>query len=678
MSKGRKYRKSAQKRFEEKKSTPVASGKQDKVNDAEEQYNLGMKYINDKEVWDYTRAVSCFKIAAEQGHTQAQFQLGECYRLGKGVEKDIPMALSLFEKAAMQGHAQAQNTYGMYYILGRGVEKDYERGIHWVEKSAVQGFAEAQNNLGYFYKNGVGVEKDYEKAIYWYEMSAQQGFASAQLGLGNSYYDGIGVKSSSEKALYWYKQAAKQDLALAQSALGKYYRYSEHNYPEAVFWYKKAAEQGVASSMFELGMCYYEGRGVEKDYEMAAYWLEKAVKAGSWGARSRLEEVERLLEKSFELKDPEKLYIRGRKYFFGDSVERNLEKAFRLYYKAAGKGHLPSQCALAKCYQFGHGIKKDETEAFIWFEAAAVKGYAEAQYELGVCYDYGLSVQSDKDKALKWYEKAAKQGDDRAMLSLALKYHYSSEDGAAEKAVYWLEKSVANGNDTAMYLLATRYLEGNGVKNDKDKGLALMRKAAEAGNDKARAYFVFDEDFQSKTRMLIPRNVIRKGDDGEYEIDIKDEVGVYQKVYYRIGFKEKAGRIKGCYTLFEFGNNHTAGSESDDVWESGNITVIFAGLYDNPLCSKDEIHALFVVKNDNSFGVKIKVSGDARVDKVTVSVLQNLYRIGPGEMSMVDLDISSYTADHLDPEEVAMLEIPFELTNEKNGRSFYMNVSLKL
>ena len=46
--------------------------------------------------------------AAEQGDAMAQFNLGQCYTNGTGVEKDEQKAVEWYKKAAEQGHAGAQ------------------------------------------------------------------------------------------------------------------------------------------------------------------------------------------------------------------------------------------------------------------------------------------------------------------------------------------------------------------------------------------------------------------------------------------------------------------------------------------------------------------------------------------------------------------------------------------
>ena len=46
-------------------------------------------------------------MAAEQGHACAQFNLGECFKYGIGVEEDLDEAEEWFHKASVQGDTLA-------------------------------------------------------------------------------------------------------------------------------------------------------------------------------------------------------------------------------------------------------------------------------------------------------------------------------------------------------------------------------------------------------------------------------------------------------------------------------------------------------------------------------------------------------------------------------------------
>ena len=68
---------------------------------------------------------------------------------------------------------------GDCYRLGDGVEQDYSAAFKWYQLSAEQGDPEAQFNLGSMCEKGLGVERNLELAIDWYHKSAEQNFEEA-------------------------------------------------------------------------------------------------------------------------------------------------------------------------------------------------------------------------------------------------------------------------------------------------------------------------------------------------------------------------------------------------------------------------------------------------------------------------------------------------------------------
>lgn len=131
---------------------------------------------DNEEKRDYTQTVECFRMAALQGHAEAQNNLGMCYYQGHGVEWDFRQAVAWFLEAARQGHADAQNNLGLCYYLGHGVKQDYKQAVAWFLKAAKQGHAGAQHNLGVCYDKGHGVRQDTKKADEYFLQSAAKNF----------------------------------------------------------------------------------------------------------------------------------------------------------------------------------------------------------------------------------------------------------------------------------------------------------------------------------------------------------------------------------------------------------------------------------------------------------------------------------------------------------------------
>ena len=87
---------------------------------------------------DDTEATRWYRMAAEQGIANAQFNLGKMYNTGEGVPKDVVEAVRWYRMAAEQGWAMAQLNLGLMYALGRGVPKDDVQAYAWVNIGAAQ------------------------------------------------------------------------------------------------------------------------------------------------------------------------------------------------------------------------------------------------------------------------------------------------------------------------------------------------------------------------------------------------------------------------------------------------------------------------------------------------------------------------------------------------------------
>ena len=106
---------------------------------------------------------------AKTGNVNAQYTLGGYYFLGSnGVEQSYSKAAYWWEKAAEQGHGDAQFNIGVCYYEGNGIKQSYSKAIYWYKKAAEQGNSSAQYNIGVCYYNGDGVEQSKTKAIYWF------------------------------------------------------------------------------------------------------------------------------------------------------------------------------------------------------------------------------------------------------------------------------------------------------------------------------------------------------------------------------------------------------------------------------------------------------------------------------------------------------------------------------
>lgn len=90
---------------------------------------------------------------------------------------------------AQRGDAMSQYELAECYILGRGLLQDYKKAYYWCRKAAEQGLGTAQFSLAYnHYLTGMGIHRDFDHALKWFTEVAKQGDIEAQNKLGNMYY----------------------------------------------------------------------------------------------------------------------------------------------------------------------------------------------------------------------------------------------------------------------------------------------------------------------------------------------------------------------------------------------------------------------------------------------------------------------------------------------------------
>ena len=152
--------------------------------------------------------------------------------------------------------------------------------ISQLEKMARNGDPVAQSTMGDYYNSQFN--QDYEKAWYWYKKAADQGYAKAQWNIGTLYavIDRMlgGDKDLTDPVIAGIVPMV-QNLAATQNIDIKNAR------DNSLMWFKKSAEQGYLEAMFVMGRDY----SLNKEYEKALHWLEKADKYGHPEAKQLIE-----------------------------------------------------------------------------------------------------------------------------------------------------------------------------------------------------------------------------------------------------------------------------------------------------------------------------------------------------------------------------------------------------
>ena len=121
------------------------------------------------------------RAGRQGGHADAAFNLGQAYRLGRGVPADSSAARNWFERAAKAGHIDAQVSLGLLlFDVG-----DRATALTWLGRAAEKGDPRAMLVTGTALFNGDGMKRDPVLGYAYVSRAAAQGLAPAKATLAD-------------------------------------------------------------------------------------------------------------------------------------------------------------------------------------------------------------------------------------------------------------------------------------------------------------------------------------------------------------------------------------------------------------------------------------------------------------------------------------------------------------
>ena len=128
---------------------------------------------------DFNAAVAEWLGPAAKGDADAQFNLAQAYKLGRGVRQDLARSEELFGQAALQGHLHASDNYGLL-LFQRG---ERATALPYISAAADRGEPRAQYLLGIASFNGDNLPKDWVRAYALVSLAQQAGLPQAAAAL---------------------------------------------------------------------------------------------------------------------------------------------------------------------------------------------------------------------------------------------------------------------------------------------------------------------------------------------------------------------------------------------------------------------------------------------------------------------------------------------------------------
>ena len=125
---------------------------------------------------------------------------------------------------------------------------------------------------------------------------------------------------------------------------------------------------------------------------------------------------------------------------------------------------------------------KETQQIQCWIEDNSADVNSSDLFEQAKAYDLGIGVEEDKHKAASLYREAMNQGDKRAKHNLAMLLVTEEGDLSDKPTGIQMLQELANEGETYSILsLGGCYMNGQGVKQDIDRGLELYHTASNMG-----------------------------------------------------------------------------------------------------------------------------------------------------------------------------------------------------
>ena len=448
-------------------------------------FNSKLEKIDDK--------IKCLELAAQQNCLEALQQLAVAYWYLEEI-KDKDKAKSYCIQA-LELNDSSVLTF-LRDIIGNSQEGKNEY-CQIVENSASSGCAAAIMEMYNIYHNGYYITKDETKAKKYLEKAVEAKYPSALRTKGDYYANGeFGYPENKQMAISFWLQAAEGKDGIASELIGNYYRDGislQQDIDTALEWYHKAIEYYNARGYYEIGSIYEKFEFGRQDYEKSLYYYTKGHECNNVSSTIAL----------------------AKKYESGIGVETDPTKAFDLFKYAAdhsfdkdiivkvatlcleGKGteENPAMAIeyLERVQYFGdaniqnllnEARSKCTPESLLEYNTKkAINGDHKAEYELYKLYSEGKGVSQDSEKALEYLKKSADGGYIAALDKIG--EIEIARNNYILAAGYW-EKAIEIGSFSHVYTLACLYIEGNDISQNMQRGVELMRKAAEHGDANAQ------------------------------------------------------------------------------------------------------------------------------------------------------------------------------------------------
>lgn len=217
------------------------------------------------------------------------------------------------------------------------------------------------------------------------------------------------------------------------------------DYEKAIKLLTNEHKKGNILATYELGEIYRYGRGRKINAETTKRFYEIALKGFEYqhelaAAQNNIKTINYLR------------YRIGKMYYYGLGTEQDYGRAFKLFSSSDSEY---AEYMKGKMMYYGQGTEKDWNAAFETFVGIPDNPYA--SYKAASMLEQGEL----EDRLLK---------------------EYNADDFYKSAFTGFMEMEGQQEDDNLEYRIGVMYLDGKGVNEDTEKGIAYLEKSAEAGN----------------------------------------------------------------------------------------------------------------------------------------------------------------------------------------------------
>lgn len=464
----------------------------------ESYYEMGSVYFSGLcgQAVNKEKAIEYWMLGCDKKDTLCMCMMGYGYLNGDCVDQNINLAIQLFEEASELGSLTATRELGVVYFRGDKVEANYEKAYNYL--SSINDDEDALAYIGLMHIYGRYFEKDNTKGMNLIFESIDKGSTVGKGLLKEAFYNNALTPEEDIKVCEYFIQNDND----AESMWHLYVSYKngngvEKDFDKAMIWLEKAVELEESRALLEMMKYCYFGDVIEKDLNKSEELCKLAILKGNRTAVNNLLVIEKellgdsqgynayisfILEKAIKCND-EALLVAYR--YYSDLKNENYYDIAFNYLEQAFANKNPSSFFKMGCVFYNGELGKtvDKNKAYEYWIVGSQNNDPYSMDMVGNAYIKGEVLQQNVDLGIELLEKSVAAGNEVAALDLAKYYlfgFYFSQD--IDKSIQYYKKAADMGNAEAQNEIATYYLQGsNGFIKNENKAFELLTMSAEKG-----------------------------------------------------------------------------------------------------------------------------------------------------------------------------------------------------